>query len=272
MLVVLIGCVGLTPIPGKDSGLVGHDPAADTGFGNPFDTNTEGNRAPVADAGGDGSGPVGVAYTVDGSASRDPDGDPITYQWNFSSRPGGSSSTIANATSSTAQFLPDVPGQFVLSLAVSDGLLTSADEVAIEAASDNEGPIANAGADQRVIAGDTVMLDGSGSSDPDGDVLQYAWTMTTKPSGSAASLQRPTSANPSFTADVIGLYEVSLAVSDGEGTSPPDSVRVTAADGDGGSGGGSSGCGCRAGRVGEGLLGLLAFAAVGLAPRGRRRR
>jgi hypothetical protein len=271
VVLLLAACVGLTPVPGRDSGAVGHDPGTDTAAGNPFDTNTEGNRPPVADAGSDGSGPVGVAFTVDGSASRDPDGDPITYQWNFSSRPSGSTSTIANATRSTAQFLPDVPGQFVLSLAVSDGLATGTDEVVIEAVSDNEGPVANAGADQKVTAGDTVMLDGSGSSDPDGDVLQFTWTMTTRPGGSAASLQRSTSANPTFTADVIGLYEISLTVSDGNDTSAPDSVRVTAADGDGGSGG-SSGCGCRAASVGEVVVGIVAFGIVGLAPRGRRRR
>ncbi|HEU0022273.1 MAG TPA: DUF5060 domain-containing protein, partial [Dehalococcoidia bacterium] len=52
-------------------------------------------------------------------------------------------------------------------------------------------PVANAGPDQSLAVGATVTLDGSGSSDADGDPLTFLWTLTTVPAGSAASLTGP---------------------------------------------------------------------------------
>ena len=52
----------------------------------------------------------------------------------------------------------------------------------------NRAPVANAGSAQSVAAGATVALDGNASSDPDGDALSFAWTLTSKPSGSGAAL------------------------------------------------------------------------------------
>ena len=49
----------------------------------------------------------------------------------------------------------------------------------------NQPPSADAGADQTVDAGDTVMLDGSGSSDPDGTVAGYQWMQSAGPDGIA---------------------------------------------------------------------------------------
>jgi hypothetical protein len=48
----------------------------------------------------------------------------------------------------------------------------------IEESLNNTAPIARAGDDQRVVAGDLVILDGAGSSDPDADRLLYIWTQT----------------------------------------------------------------------------------------------
>ncbi len=55
-----------------------------------------GNDAPVADAGGDQIGVAAGTVNLDGSASFDPDGDPITYQW---TQIAGPSVAITNATS-----------------------------------------------------------------------------------------------------------------------------------------------------------------------------
>jgi len=93
---------------------------------------------------------------------------------------------------------------------------------------DNTTPVADAGPDQasNVIVGDVVILDGNGSSDPDGDPLAYTWSLVTVPAGSVAALSDSISDMPSFTADVAGTYVAELVVSDGDLASTPDTVAV----------------------------------------------
>jgi len=91
-------------------------------------------------------------------------------------------------------------------------------------------PIANAGGDQSVSTRSSVPLDGSSSSDPDGNSLTYSWTITTKPSGSTASLSDSSIVDPTFTADLAGTYIVSLIVNDGNEDSVADTVTVTASN------------------------------------------
>ena len=89
-------------------------------------------------------------------------------------------------------------------------------------------PVANAGAAKSVVVGTAVILDSSASTTGAGTALTYAWTLTSKPTGSAASLLAATSAKPSFTTDVIGNYIVSLVVNDGRTNSAPATINITA--------------------------------------------
>ncbi len=91
----------------------------------------------------------------------------------------------------------------------------------------NDAPVANAGQNQTVMLAVTVELDGSSSSDPDGDDLTFTWTMTTRPTGSTAELSDETTAEPSFLTDTPGIYVIQLTVSDGE-KEDTDDVTVTA--------------------------------------------
>ncbi len=68
-----------------------------------------------------------------------------------------------------------------------------------------------------VDVGTQVVLDGSGSSDPDGGTLSYSWSLNT-PSGSQASLSDASVVQPTFTPDVAGDYTATLEVSDGDAT------------------------------------------------------
>jgi hypothetical protein len=91
-------------------------------------------------------------------------------------------------------------------------------------------PVADAGQDQNVSTGETVVLDGSGSHDADGDPLTYTWSFTSKPSGSTASLSPPNAVSPSFEADLEGTYVVQLIVHDGAEYSEPDTATVAASE------------------------------------------
>lgn len=92
----------------------------------------------------------------------------------------------------------------------------------------NSVPIAHAGADQNVTVMARVSLDGSGSQDPDGDLLHYQWQIVSKPSGSDANLSSHTVVNPSFVADVTGSYVIALSVNDGSADSLRSVVHIGA--------------------------------------------
>ena len=55
------------------------------------------------------------------------------------------------------------------------GLQSSNDGSTVSTLAKNHLPIADAGLDHSVFSGETVILDGSGSYDPDGDQLTYLW-------------------------------------------------------------------------------------------------
>jgi RHS repeat-associated protein len=95
----------------------------------------------------------------------------------------------------------------------------------------NSQPIASAGTDQSIQAPQTVQLDGTGSTDVDGNALTYSWTILTKPTGSIATLANPTTPQPTFNADLVGTYVAQLIVNDGTVNSLPgltqDPVKST---------------------------------------------
>lgn len=90
----------------------------------------------------------------------------------------------------------------------------------------NSPPIADAGVDQNQRRGAKISLDGRNSIDPDGDLLTYSWTLTSFPAGSMAVLSDASSPTPSFMADTLGEYVISLVVSDGDTLSATDEVTV----------------------------------------------
>lgn len=93
----------------------------------------------------------------------------------------------------------------------------------------NEPPEADAGFDQHVDVGETVSLDASASSDPDGDPLDYEWALLSAPSGSNALILSDTSEFATLQPDLAGVYEIELTVSDGD-LEDTDDVNVIAED------------------------------------------
>ncbi|WP_158638055.1 Lcl domain-containing protein [Shewanella donghaensis] len=89
----------------------------------------------------------------------------------------------------------------------------------------NNAPIASAGNDQTVDTGMVVTLNGSMSSDIDGDPLSYLWTIDSAPNTSV-TLTNAQSVIASFTPDSDGEYVISLVVNDGSDNSQADTIII----------------------------------------------
>lgn len=190
-------------------------------------TASEANAAPSADAGRDMNAMTGTVVNLDASSSTDANGDTLSYEWAFVSKPGGSGASLTNGNAVNASFTPDVDGSYVLEVTVNDGELEDTDRVTVTAETANSAPVADAGVDQTVYVGDVVRLDGGDSSDADGDRLTFTWSFVSKPDGSTATLAGASSNGPRFTADIKGDYVVKLIVNDGQVSSTEDTVRIT---------------------------------------------
>ncbi len=197
------------------------------------------NRAPTANAGAAQSVNEFDAVTLDGSASSDPDaGTTLTYSW---TQTLGANVTLSGASTAAPTFdAPDVtaldtPVVLRFQLTVSDGSLSSSATVDITVNDAglgiNSAPTAAAGPDQNVAESTNVDLDGSGSSDPDGDMLSYSWIQT---GGQNVTLTGANTAQPSFTAPNVAAgspetLTFELTVDDGADNAT-DSVDIIVAE------------------------------------------
>ena len=197
---------------------------------------TEGNLKPVANAGEDKTVGQYDYVCLDGSASSDPNGDNITYNWTITSMPDGIEAMLDNSVAVAPCFTPNEVGDYMVQLIVNDDEYDSDSDTVTISVEGNSRPVADAAEDRDVNVGEEVCLNGSESSDPDGDNITYSWAITSRPVGSnanAANLDDPGTVNPCFTPDVFGAYLVQLTVTD-EHNLPgePVTVTITATDGE----------------------------------------
>jgi hypothetical protein len=211
--------------------------------GAPFDNNSNGSDAgaafvnglvlpptdPVAEAGSDQTVGEGATVTLDGSASTDPNGDPVTYHWE---QIGGPTVTLSDPNAAQPTFTaPSVSSggaTLTFRLTVDDGTHTSQpDSVDVVINNVNKAPTADAGDDQTAQEGSPVMLRGGDSFDPDSDPLTYLWVQT---AGPAVSLSNATAAEPMFMAPLVGTGGETLVfvltVSDGTDLSTDEVLVV----------------------------------------------
>ncbi len=90
----------------------------------------------------------------------------------------------------------------------------------------NHLPVAHAGTDQTVSVGNTAQLDGSTSTDPEGQPLSYQWTLLKKPQTSNALIGEINKPVTNLSIDQPGQYQLQLIVNDGQIASFPDIVLL----------------------------------------------
>ena len=112
-----------------------------------------------------------------------------------------------------------------------EGQLQSSDRCTINILPVNKPPAANAGTDQTVNEGVSVILNGAGSSDPDGDALTFSWTQV---SGPVINLNDPSAKSPVFNAPAFSpggnTLIFQLTVTDEIGLNSIDQCSVTIID------------------------------------------
>lgn len=176
---------------------------------------TGSNHPPVAITTAAVAVTTGNAAVLDGSNSYDADQQTIYYTWTLIGVPSTSAvTTLSDNTTKTAYFTPDVVGTYNVKLVVSDG--TDSDQVLVKvtvtAQTTQTVPTASFTVDNETVKlGTPVRLDATTSSDPQGKVLTYAWSLH-RPKGSTAALGSATSVVTSFTPDKGGEYLVYLKV------------------------------------------------------------
>jgi len=194
------------------------------------------NQPPVVDAGDTQTMAKGVSVTLYGSATDPDSGDTLTYSWTQIS---GTAVTLSDPMTSQPTFpAPDSDESIALEfqLTVTDNGGLQATDICIVNVTDGTIPTADAGANQNVLPGTSVTLDGTSSTDGDGGTtLEYFWRQL---SGTAVTLSDPTSAQPTFTApSAEDTLEFELTVTDSTGLKDNDSCTISVSIGEDSDGG-----------------------------------
>jgi alpha-tubulin suppressor-like RCC1 family protein len=187
-------------------------------------------KAPVANAGQPQSAFPNDLVTLNAQGSFDTNipTRPLTYSWFIVTKPNGSTASLSNAATSTPSFRADIVGAYVFGLVVNNGVVSSVLSTVGVTVSPLIVPTAFAGRNQAVQIGSSVMLDGSGSVDSNlpAMTLSYVWALTSRPTGSSASLSNVTSIFPTMVIDVPGAYTASLTVCRATLCSAPSTVQI----------------------------------------------
>jgi PKD repeat protein len=141
------------------------------------------NQPPHAAAGRDQMACAGDTVSFKGSGSSDPDGALKAHVWDFGDGNTAEGADVEHAFAA--------PGTYKVTLTVTDdaGSSCSSTSDAMEVFV-NAPPVADAGSDREVFIGganDAVLLDGSASSDPDGQALSHTWQIGDGQIGPAGS-------------------------------------------------------------------------------------
>ena len=191
-------------------------------------------------SGADATATTGADVVLDASGSSDAEGDALSYAWTLVSKPAGSAFAIGASASAKLSIKPDALGNYVFNLRVTDSKGAYADK-SVTVIADNTPPnpviVVNATYSAQpviqpamnVSVRSGVVLDATGSTDADGDVVSTTWELIEKPAGSVAALV-VTGQSARFSPDVLGLYKVRARGADGKGAYAETVYQINAAN------------------------------------------
>ena len=172
--------------------------------------------APVADAGDDQQVLLGETVTLDGTASSDLDGQVEGWAWRMLLAPRGSTASLSPSTGSVVDLTPDLAGQYVLALEVTDdsGETSGLDLVSLRVGSGNAPPEVTLEADATDVVPEALVMLSASGSDPEGAELSWEWSVQHAADGSKAELEVQ-GTEATFVPDLGGVYILSVRASDG---------------------------------------------------------
>ena len=171
------------------------------------------NLQPLADPVASAGGPNRAAIGLSAGASRDGDGDPLSYEWSVVALPEGGSGAFSDRFVGHPSFTPDGRGTYQLRLVVHDGTVSS-EPALVTLESLNNPPLADPGRDLDNHNQVLLRLDGGLSSDADGDaIVAWRWRQVSGPEVAAvAGADSPT---PVVELAQAGTHRFGLVVGDG---------------------------------------------------------
>lgn len=180
------------------------------------------NSRPTADAGSDQTVTNGTRVVLDAKGSSDRDGS-LSYLWEQVS---GINVDFSNSSRNIAFSAPASASVLTFKLTVNDSQYNATDSVSVRVV-ENSPPNASISSLPAVEVGELVILNGSGTSDPDNDRLQYGWTQTDGKKVTLSGARSPTASFtvPDITHDIDRRATFQLSVSDGTFTDV-DAVSV----------------------------------------------
>jgi len=173
------------------------------------------------------SAAIGYTVALTSDSSKDPSGGTLSYAWSLVAKPAGSAVQLTAAVGVFSQLVPDVMGDYIVQVVATNAAgVASSYQTTVSvknqrpqaSISTNAVPTAQVnGPTVRLPVNTTLTLRGTGSTDADGDVLTYGWTLDSKPAGSAAALSSGAGAAVQLTTDISGSYRVRLRATDPSG-------------------------------------------------------
>lgn len=159
---------------------------------------------------------LGVPVTLRGDGSYEVGGATLLYFWQITTKPSGSTASIANPTAVDTTFTPDKYGTYVILLEVSD----PSRYVAMSSVTVQVGPYSPVAVlnqtQASVLLGGTVTDSAALSYDPNGNPITFSWSIDAAPAGSVATINGATNTpSLSFTPDVAGTYTLTVTVNNG---------------------------------------------------------